>query len=196
MRGIEAAECLVCGTVFGRTQRKNRRRSCSVACRAKLRRREGKWKIHERVCLECSALFKAEHIERRYCGNRCRALARRSRHSRECAVCRNSDKVCKRCDQDTQNAHVARRRALLLGVVIEQFDNTEIFERDGWRCQICHRKTRPNVRRDHPLKRNLDHIIPVMKGGGHTRLNVQCLCRACNAKKSAGMDGQQLRLIG
>jgi len=41
----------------------------------------------------------------------------------------------------------------------------------------------------------LDHIVPMSKGGAHSYMNTQCLCRACNGAKSNEVIGQ-LRLVG
>ena len=35
----------------------------------------------------------------------------------------------------------------------------------------------------HPQQYNLDHIIPLSKGGTHTKNNVRYICRICNIKK-------------
>jgi len=31
---------------------------------------------------------------------------------------------------------------------------------------------------------HFDHIIPVAKGGGNTKKNIQILCQTCNLKKA------------
>ena len=89
------------------------------------------------------------------------------------------------------------RRAQKEGVLYEIFDPQDVFERDGWRCQHCHKKVQwlgksPN----HLLYPNLDHIVPLSKGGEHTKRNTQLLCRECNAKKYINDVGEQLRLFG
>lgn len=60
----------------------------------------------------------------------------------------------------------------------------KVFERDGWRCQICGKPT-PRSRRGtlHPNAPELDHIVPISKGGPHAYANTQCACRACNIEK-------------
>lgn len=50
-----------------------------------------------------------------------------------------------------------------------------IYKRDGYRCQICGRKTDDL---------EIDHIFPIAKGGKTTIDNLQTLCRRCNFKKS------------
>jgi len=50
----------------------------------------------------------------------------------------------------------------------------EIFERDGYKCVKCNSKK----------YLELDHIIPVSKGGKSVRSNYQTLCQKCNIKKS------------
>jgi 5-methylcytosine-specific restriction endonuclease McrA len=52
------------------------------------------------------------------------------------------------------------------------------------------RKTCPKCRQrfsdDNPV--TVDHIIPIAKGGTHTRDNLRVLCRSCNSSRGATMD--------
>jgi len=90
-----------------------------------------------------------------------------------------------------------KRRALKLGVGYEVFDDKEIYERDGYICQLCGKKTRPDFKNQyHNLYPNIDHIIPLSKNGAHTRQNTQCLCRQCNMIKHNTGVGDQLRMFG
>lgn len=71
-----------------------------------------------------------------------------------------------------------------------------VFERDGYRCQLCGTKTLKAKRGSyHPKAPELDHIVPLAQGGEHSYRNTQCACRACNVAKRDGAGGQLL-LIG
>jgi hypothetical protein len=88
-------------------------------------------------------------------------------------------------------------RALKLKATIEDFNPSEVFERDNYICQLCGIKTRPDFKSQyHPKRPELDHIIPLTKGGEHSKRNTQCLCRHCNITKSNTGKGDQLRLFG
>jgi len=90
-----------------------------------------------------------------------------------------------------------KRRALKTGVGIKDFNPVEVLERDNYICQHCGRKTRPGFKNPlHPLYPNLDHIIPLSKGGEHSKENTQCLCRQCNLEKGYTGKGDQLRMFG
>jgi 5-methylcytosine-specific restriction endonuclease McrA len=52
---------------------------------------------------------------------------------------------------------------------------TEILDQYGCRCAYC--KTEKDI--------TIDHIVPLVKGGTHTKSNVQPLCRSCNSKKGS-----------
>ena len=92
--------------------------------------------------------------------------------------------------------HRHKRRAQKRGVLYEIFDPQEVFERDGWRCQHCHKKVQWLNKSPHSLLYpNLDHIVPLSKGGEHTRRNTQLLCRECNSKKYINDIDEQLRLF-
>lgn len=91
--------------------------------------------------------------------------------------------------------HIRRAREMNASI-IEKFDPKEIFERDGWICQLCGCKTRPDYKNtNHSLYPNLDHIIPLSKNGAHSRFNTQCSCHQCNMEKSNKIIGQ-LRMFG
>lgn len=125
------------------------------------------------------------------------------REERPCAVCqrlfasnRSNAKYCSRaCSRKALGNHNHFERAKRHGVKRDySVTPIRVFERDGWKCQLCGTPTPASAKGR--LKRNspeLDHVIPLSQGGGHTWDNVQCACRACNAAKGARPFGQ-LRL--
>ena len=90
-----------------------------------------------------------------------------------------------------------KRRAIKIGSTVEDFSPIEVFERDGYICQACGCKTRPEFKNQyHPKKPHLDHIIPLSLGGEHSRRNTQTLCAHCNLTKSNTGKLDQLRMFG
>lgn len=85
------------------------------------------------------------------------------------------------------------QRAKKAGVEYQHFDVLKVFERDGWRCKLCGKRTPRSLRGqlvdDAP---ELDHIVPLGAGGPHLMTNCQCSCRACNSVKGARPQGQTL----
>ena len=55
----------------------------------------------------------------------------------------------------------------------------QIAERDDYTCQICGKRMRDGV------GLQIDHIVPVAKGGKTVPSNLQVLCSKCNARKGA-----------
>lgn len=51
----------------------------------------------------------------------------------------------------------------------------EIFARDGYACRTC----------GSPDRLQLDHIVPLARGGRSERGNLQTLCQPCNGSKGA-----------
>ena len=54
-----------------------------------------------------------------------------------------------------------------------------IYERDHYRCRKCGRKTNDL---------EVDHIIPIAKGGKSTFDNLQTLCHRCNYRKGSNIE--------
>ena len=54
----------------------------------------------------------------------------------------------------------------------------EVLKRDGYKCKIC------GVSASDGAKLEVDHIIPISKGGKTVIDNLQTLCRSCNRGKS------------
>ncbi len=98
--------------------------------------------------------------------------------SRECA---NRSPVMKLARKISKATRSARKHS----VAYERFNPEDVLARDGWRCQICGVST-PQSRRGMRYKNSpeLDHVVPISKGGEHTRANTQCTCRQCNSDKS------------
>ncbi len=61
---------------------------------------------------------------------------------------------------------------------MRQIVRDRILKRDGYKCCRC-----PNTE-----NLEIDHIIPLSKGGRHDEDNFQVLCRRCNRKKSNKFD--------
>jgi 5-methylcytosine-specific restriction endonuclease McrA len=98
---------------------------------------------------------------------------------------KNPEKV-RRWDNEAHRRHRARKKN---APVVEHFSLKEIAVRDGWRCHLCAgRVTQENW--------SMDHLIPLSKGGDHTRVNVALAHRLCNSRRSSGVIPAQLRLVG
>jgi hypothetical protein len=78
--------------------------------------------------------------------------------------------------------------------VVEKFLVSEIYERDGWVCQLCKEKVSAKLKHPHPMSKSIDRIIPLSQGGSHCRSNVHLTHLRCNV--SVGVGGtKQTRLF-
>ncbi len=146
---------------------------CSEACKP-----TRVWESSRLSCKRCMGSFLQIVKRQVHCSDHCRAEAARAtaRKMRQSPSGRAA-----------KQAYKARRRAREQ-IKCESFDPIAIFKRDGWTCQICMEPTPRKLRGtydDHAPE--LDHVVPLAKGGSHTRDNVQCACRQCNALKSDKM---------
>lgn len=62
-----------------------------------------------------------------------------------------------------------------------------VFERDGWLCVCCAADGRTTVATE------VDHILPLHKGGTDDLENLQALCGECHARKTARDMGRRPR---
>jgi len=184
---VRKAKCAECDEQFA--VKKSDQKYCGVVCRTnagknKLRSARFKAAISEkssRICKFCGASF--EPTEGGGYGSQsfCNAVCRIKWHGR---------------DQTVSGLKLSQSASRRGAKVLETFSPFTIFERDGWRCKSCGCKTPKILRGLHDDKApEIDHIVPVSKGGVHSMKNAQCLCRKCNRSKSNGAGGQ-LRLFG
>ncbi len=135
-----------------------------------------------------------------------RASARPRSRSRRCAVCRRlfwagrshritcSDECRRRREKAQKRTEHARRRARKRRAPSDKIDPMDVLERDGWVCQLCGRTTPKSQRGScEPTAPEVDHIMPLSRGGSHTLSNLQVLCRRCNLRKSNKVTGRARR---
>lgn len=134
------------------------------------------------------------------CGNIVGAARTRIYPAQRCSVCADTEKKRARREwraspngRAARQADKARRRAAERGLAdgSERFDPIEVLKRDGWRCHLCGCKTPERLRGTYASNApELDHIVPLSKGGQHTKANTACACRRCNGAKSDQIAGQ------
>lgn len=56
-----------------------------------------------------------------------------------------------------------------------------VFQRDDYQCQSCGKTKQEAIL-------EIDHIIPIAKGGFNDMSNLQTLCRTCNKQKKHHFD--------
>lgn len=171
-----------------------------------------------RDCDVCGKTFHPPTWHRRRCSEAC-DKARESERSREHNIiktCRfRTPRHCRECGEAFQPTYGSKlrvfcsatcrrrclgreskavRRARKKGVGSETIRHRQVFERDGWICQLCGKKTPERLRGStHDDAPEMDHIIPLAAGGSHCYANVHCACRRCNIDKGDQPLGQ-LRL--
>jgi 5-methylcytosine-specific restriction endonuclease McrA len=151
---------------------------CSVVCQ------QMSWYLaNQEHCLQRQAAWNAEHAEEKraassdwYTRNRERAAALTRRWRAE-----NPDLVRK---ISRQAAHVRRARKRGASTV-EKIDLVEIWERDQGICWLCETSIDVDLSWPHPMSQSLDHVVPLAKGGDHSRANVALAHLVCNLRKGA-----------
>lgn len=109
--------------------------------------------------------------------------------------------MCKKCARRRAGRNHCER-AKRAGVTRDYgISNTKVFQRDMWTCQMCGCATPKDLQgTNEPNAPELDHIVPISRGGPHTWDNVQCSCRKCNGYKGNDMgravDLQVTRILG
>ena len=80
---------------------------------------------------------------------------------------------------------------------VESINEKVVYLRDGWICQICHKRVYKKVKYPDSMSPSLDHIIPLSKGGSHIYANVQLAHFGCNSGKKDNilLQGEQLRMF-
>lgn len=105
-------------------------------------------------------------------------------------------KYCKACSADVLRSRngVSKdgaSRARKLGLPREAIEPSVVFESARWRCHLCGVRCPAGLRGTiDPRAPEMDHIVPIAAGGGHTWANVALACRACNARKRSRPLGQ------
>lgn len=171
------------------------RRYCSRACNARdgyeRNGRAGHLKPRvELTCRYCKSVYEVAAsraaTSQRCASNDCRK-AHNARLQRERGYTRKSRAKLGRPASTIQAAE--RRRVRLAGGEVEVFTRAEIFKRDSWTCGLCFGPVDPALTWPDPASASIDHIVPVSRGGGHTRENVQCAHVGCNSRKGADRAG-------
>lgn len=174
-------ECEVCGSKCEKT----RQLTCSAACR-KIRQSRAAAQKHKesyqpktavKNCKNCGVEFTATMYagKRIFCSSKC---------SR------------KYTNLKTRPFRKHRQRARKYNVDYEPVNRQAVFDRDGWRCMICGVRTpKAKLGKLAPNSPELDHRIPISKGGPHTYENVQCACRSCNSTKGNATEAGQMTLF-
>jgi len=188
-------ECCCCGVMF-QPKRHDRTMTCSRECGfkvsgaiQKLKRTGGRvWVRTKRNVPVVIKRERANYPPRPLSCNRCGSHYYASVKQQQ--IC--SDKCREEGRLESKRKAKSKRRAIIRRAPkSENVDPFKVFDRDGWRCQICMKKTLRSKRgTPHDMAPELDHILPLSKGGDHSYANTQCTCRKCNGLKSDNVYGQ------
>lgn len=170
-------QCIQCSNSFVRKQGQSK--FCSSLCRNEHIASQGKIaresftsiaEAHIRVsfCVVCSGFCEAPYQGpiRKFCSKSCENKLERT--------------------TPRYRAKRARRDALKRNALsAESVDPIAILNRDSWRCYLCGVHTPKELRGTYESNApEVDHVVPLSKGGLHAESNLRCACRSCNRLKS------------
>lgn len=157
---------------------KNQSRFCCTLCGIRF----GRGTPNTRNCTVCSKEFPTWE-SKEVCSDDCE---KKRRH----IWWRNSYSRLTEEGKDRLRQAEYKRKAQKIKTAIEDFSRTEIFERDAWTCGICKQPVPKTAKWPEADFATLDHIIPLARGGTHTKQNAQCAHLRCNIKKSDKILGR------
>lgn len=162
------------------------------------------WMRGRGTCKHCEKEFSLKSSTDKYCSYTCQTRGAYRKQAGK-PISKNAKAICKNCEDEfipvieggysycskscsilasSRNGRY-KRKARMLGVKSAPYKYSELIERDGMSCAHCKETTVKDGNHLNPLFFNVDHIIPLSKGGHDTLYNVQVLCRICNTKKGS-----------
>lgn len=173
VRTMVTKPCVICGKPFTRNcSVSNVQPTCSKACGLELLSRNNRAKHADkmRCCVVCSKEFKPYRM------NRLQKMA--GCYQRVCSA---------DCSRQYRAQYGFASHINPMGraePVVPTVNPIEVCERDGWKCWWCGDETpralRGSIEANAP---EVDHVIPLSRGGTHSMMNCRCACRACNLIK-------------
>ena len=101
----------------------------------------------------------------------------------------NSEKIAagaaawRAANPDKLRAKSSMQRARKRTTQVDKINPYDIFERDGWACYMCLVTCIPGVKPRTRFAAELEHVVPLSRGGTHTADNLACACYPCNKAK-------------
>lgn len=155
-------------------------------------------------CIQCGDSYETKSRNSKFCTSECRYRYRNENRARElfahrCRECgchyESTREFSAYCSGDCSNKYqnrageLKRRRRLEANGRIDWAISIErLIKRDGAGCYLCGTSVNRSVGYNHDLYPNIEHVVPVSKGGTHTWDNVKVAHRICNMKKAALLD--------
>ena len=166
----QSHNCLVCGKPI-EAKGGHYRKYCSMACNGVRKRVDGAlWRNPEHIKAYMRR-YELEHKEELNAKARERVKANPEIYR---AIKRRWDKA----HPDVKAMLNYKRYEIKSEGKVTGEDWKYIKEKYDYQCPRC-------LKREPEIKLSIDHIIPLSKGGKHTKDNIQPLCRRCNCSKNA-----------
>lgn len=143
---------------------------CSSACSYEWRARQ----LHDHECKICGSAYRAPSNTRLTCSPECETVARRTPRKDP------ADLVEREANR--------RRNRLQANGRVERLHWRGVGAEDGWICHLCALPVDPDEPYWSKMGPTLDHVVPVSRGGTHTRDNVKLAHRSCNSAKRDRMS--------
>lgn len=141
-------------------------------------------------CRYCSTLLPNWRSSARVCnGEDCRRRYNADRNRPHTSRWAKSER-----GKELKAKNQARYRARKKGARRAEYNRIEIFERDGWKCQLCGERVDQRLAGPNPRSASIDHIVPLSRGGDDAPWNVQLAHYGCNSSKKNQARGEQIRL--
>lgn len=208
---VRTTACAECAAPIVQAERGRPRRFCSDECKARVgnraqnRRRQPVRQDAERACAHCGKSFAPTRRDQMYCppgpGSYCVQKAYEARKAagepprqveqiKVCVECGNeftafksNAKWCSSTCRIRTNGRNASRRRGASPPDWKPYVDRDIFERDGWICQLCQQPVDRRARRTHPDGATIDHTVPLSRGGADEPANVVTAHWRCNRDK-------------
>lgn len=168
--------CSECGTLMDARQAAER-----PVCRS-CRRKQ--WRTA--TCEQCGKEFSRPRYKGdvfRYCSSKC-YLRVHTVHTAEERKEREKERK-----KAMTRARKMRRRMTWDGV-----SDAQVFERDGWRCQICQWLVFRDEEYPHPASASIDHIVPLSRGGSDVAANKRTAHLFCNIRRGNKITPEEKEL--